>query len=239
MTGRLFHRLRDYRLFVREYIHHFRTTGAILPSSRSLARALARYVSGSGPKWILEVGPGTGAVTEHIIRRMNAQDRLDLVEVNECFVARLRERFEAEPAFREVAPRCRIFHRPVEELPAEPTYHVIVSGLPLNNFTPEEVAKILEVLRGLLRPGGTLSFFEYIGIRWARSWLARRQERQRLRGITGVLRKTLSGHEIRRDWIWPNVPPAWVHHVRFADSVRLFPASLSSADDLAAERSGE
>lgn len=239
MTGRLSHRLRDYRLFVREYIYHFRTTGAILPSSRGLARALARYVSGSGPKWILEVGPGTGAVTEHIIRRMNAQDRLDLVEVNDCFVARLRERFDAEPAFREVAPRCRIFHRPVEELPAEPTYHVIVSGLPLNNFTPEEVAKILEVLRGLLRPGGTLSFFEYIGIRWARSWLARRQERQRLRGITGVLSKTLSGYEIRRDWIWPNVPPAWVHHVRFADPVPPFPASLSCADDLAAERSGE
>jgi hypothetical protein len=25
----------------------------------------------------------------------------------------------------------------------------------------------------------------------------------------------LTGREFKRDWIWPNVPPAWVHHVRF------------------------
>lgn len=233
MRGRLSRRFSEYRLFVREYVRHFRTTGAILPSSRGLARALSRYVARDGPKSILEVGPGTGAVTEQILARMGPEDRLDLVELNGSFVERLRERFETDPAFRRVAPRCRIFHQAVEDLPAEPTYDVIVSGLPLNNFTPEEVARILAVLRGLLRPGGTLSFFEYIGIRLARSWLARSDERRRLRGITRVLGEMLRPHEIRRDWIWPNVPPAWVHHVRFFPSDAASAASPSCADDLA------
>ncbi len=143
MSGRLSSRLSEYRLFVREYVRNFRTTGAILPSSRGLARALSRYVARGGPKHVLEVGPGTGAVTEQIIARMGPEDRLDLVELNGSFVERLRERFDTEPAFRQVAPRCRIFHQAVEDLPAEPTYDVIVSGLPLNNFTPEEVARIL------------------------------------------------------------------------------------------------
>jgi len=229
-------RLSEYGLFLREYVRNFRTTGAILPSSRGLARALSRYVDGDRPKWILEVGPGTGAVTQEIIARMGPEDRLDLVELNGCFVRRLRERFETEAAFQAAAPRCRIFHQAVEALPAQPTYDVIVSGLPLNNFTPQEVSEILRVLRGLLRPGGTLSFFEYIGIRLARSWLARRKERQRLRGITQVLAQILHSHEIRRDWVWPNVPPAWVHHVRFDQVAPVFPNSPFSADDLASQR---
>jgi hypothetical protein len=40
-------------------------------------------------------------------------------------------------------------------------------------------------------------------------------DRQRLRAISAILDETLTGREFKRDWIWPNVPPAWVHHVRF------------------------
>ncbi len=238
MRSRLSDRLSEYQLFFREYVRNFRTTGAILPSSRSLAKALSRYVGGDRPKHILEVGPGTGAVTVAIIARMGPDDRLDLVELNGCFVQRLRQRFETEPAFRQVAPRCRILHQPVEELPAEPTYDVIISGLPLNNFTPDEVARISHAMRALLCPGGTLSFFEYIGIRWARSWLSRRQQRRRLRAISQVLGEMLREHEVRRDWIWANVPPAWVHHVRFDMPAGAFPVSPSSANDLARQRAG-
>jgi hypothetical protein len=42
-----------------------------------------------------------------------------------------------------------------------------------------------------------------------------RAGRDRLRGIGAALQKTLDGREIKRDWVWPNVPPAWVHHVRW------------------------
>ena len=38
--------------------------------------------------------------------------------------------------------------------------------------------------------------------------------RERLRGISRVLESVLGEGEIRRDWVWINVPPAWVHHVR-------------------------
>lgn len=239
MATRLSDRLSEYQLFFREYLRNFRTTGAILPSSRGLAKALARYVGGDRPKRILEVGPGTGAVTVYIIARMGPEDRLDLVELNGRFVQRLRERFDTDPAFIRVRSRCRIFHQPVEELPAEPAYDVIISGLPLNNFTPGEVARILEVMRGLLLPGGTLSFFEYIGIRLARSWVGRGANRRRLRGVSRVLRDVLGRYEVRRDWIWPNVPPAWVHHVRFESASPTSSTSPSSANDLAVERSGE
>src|SRR5215471_18367200 len=64
--------------FFRECRQHFHTTGAILPSSRFLARALVRPLFGPRPTWrILEVGPGTGSVTREIAKRMTMADRLD------------------------------------------------------------------------------------------------------------------------------------------------------------------
>ena len=189
----------------------------MLPSGRLLAAALARFVrqrAGSGPRRILEVGPGTGAVTRRIIADLGPEDRLDLVELNGSFVECLRERFKTDPAFRPAADRVRVLHCSVEQLPADAAYAVIVSGLPLNNFAAEEVRNILAGLLRLLEPGGTLSFFEYIALRRLKALVSRRSERTRLREIGRIEGDLLRDHEIRRDWIWLNVPPAWVHHVR-------------------------
>jgi len=175
-------RLSEYRLFLREFVRNFHTTGAVLPSGRWLAAALARYVgNGLGPKRILEVGPGTGAVTQKIVAALGNEDYLDLVELNDSFVHQLRERFRSDPGFQPVAERARVLHCAVQELPPEASYDLIISGLP--QF---------------------------------RSVVSGRRDRERLRGIGKVLDGVLQGNEIRRDWIWPNVPPAWVHHVRLS-----------------------
>jgi phosphatidylethanolamine/phosphatidyl-N-methylethanolamine N-methyltransferase len=207
--------LHDQRVFWRQFRQQFHTTGAVLPSGRFLARALARYV-GQQPagQRILEIGPGTGAVTSQIVRRLGPHDQLDLVELNDEFVKRLNERFAAEEAFCQVAPRSRVLHCPVEDLHPETRYDLVVSGLPLNNFSVADVEHLLASITGLLRPGGRLSFFEYIAIRPARALVSGRAERARLHGISQALGRLLGPHEVRRDWIWPNVPPAWVHHVQ-------------------------
>jgi phosphatidylethanolamine/phosphatidyl-N-methylethanolamine N-methyltransferase len=208
-------RLKDYGVFWREFRSNFHSTGAVLPSGRLLARSLARFVGQADcGQRILEVGPGTGAVTARIVRQLRSGDQFDLVELNDQFVANLRDRFTADPAFKAVSHQARVLHQPVEQLQSEQPYDLIVSGLPLNNFSVEQVESILAVLRRLLRAGGTLSFFEYIAIRPLRAMVSGPQERARLRGISRSLAALLEPHEIRRDWIWPNVPPAWVHHVR-------------------------
>ncbi len=206
------------RLFFQEFRRNFRTTGAVLPSGRRLAGALCRFVrqrKDAGPRRILEVGPGTGAVTRHIIRGMGPENRLDLVELNESFVACLRERFERDPQFAGAAGRSRVLHCPVEQLPPDAAYDVIVSGLPLNNFASEEVRRIMEVLARLAAVGGMLSFFEYVAVRRLKRMLSGRSERARLRGIGRILGDLLAQREFRRDCVLANVPPAWVHHVRF------------------------
>ena len=206
----------QYRLFFRQFLTNYHTTGAILPSGRFLGSALARFVGHqhSGPRQILEVGPGTGSVTRLIARAMGPEDRLDLVELNEDFVRCLRQRLQTDKAMRPAADRTRVLHCPIQELSQEGRYDLIISGLPLNNFSVEDVEGILGAFQGLLKPGGTLSFFEYIAVRRLRGLVGGRTDRARLRGVGAALESLLRGREIRREWIWPNVPPAWVHHVR-------------------------
>ncbi len=104
----------NYRLFWQEFRRTFESTGAIAPSGRKLCRALARYVAGDGKlRRILEVGPGTGVVTDAIIAQMGPQDTLDVVELNERFVAALRERLASDPLWQRTADRVRIHHLPI------------------------------------------------------------------------------------------------------------------------------
>ncbi len=211
--------LSDHRLFLKQYVRDFHATGAIAPSSRWLAEALARYVPGeandkreSPPRRVLEVGPGTGAVTRAIVAALGPADRLDLVELNGSFVNRLRDRFQRETPFAAVADRARVLHQKVEDLPSDSTYDALVSGLPLNNFAVNEVEAILDTFSRLLAPGGTLSFFEYVAVRPARALVSGAADRQRLRGIGHRLRELFVGREFHRECILRNLPPAWVHH---------------------------
>ena len=67
--------------------------GAVMPSGRVLARTMAQYVDikSSGP--VVELGPGTGAITNALIEHGIDQKRLVLVEYNPGFCALLRDRY--------------------------------------------------------------------------------------------------------------------------------------------------
>ncbi len=209
-------RLSDYQTFLTQFLRNYSTTGSVIPSGRPLGRALCRYVAfGDGPQKILEAGPGTGAVTGCIIDRMRQDDQLWMVEVNSTFAAHLRNAFRTRPSFREAASRCHIVEGPVQQLGQDGQFDLIISGLPLNNFAAEDVRAILQAYATLLKPGGVLSFFQYILIRPAKMFVSLGSERNRLHGVGEVIEGVLGDREFAREWVWVNVPPAWVHHIRF------------------------
>lgn len=201
--------------FLRQYRKRFETTGALAPSSRFLARALTRPLEQhGGPVRVLEVGPGTGAVTRRITRLLKPQDRLDLVELNDQFVGVLKRRFTDDPEFHRVADRTTVHQCPIQEFRAEAPYDYIISGLPLNNFPPPLVREIFNVCFKLLAPGGVLSYFEYMYMRPLRRIVSNSAGKQRLTELEIVLQEFLGAHRFRRDWVFVNIPPAWVQHLR-------------------------
>src|SRR5271166_5309832 len=95
--------------FLREFRRHFLTTGAILPSSRFLARALVKPLRlPRTASRILEVGPGTGSVTREIARRLLPGDRLDAVEINGHFVELLESSLQKDTVFHDCRDQVQI-----------------------------------------------------------------------------------------------------------------------------------
>lgn len=207
--------LRDNLEFLRQFRQRFETTGAVLPSSRFLARAMTGPLeSRTGPIRILEVGPGTGAVTREIVKHIKPEDRFDLVEINESFAGMLEDRFRTDADYRKVADRSQVHVCPLQEFQCDQPYDVIISGLPFNNFSAGLVEDLVDTCFNLLAPGGTFSFFEYMYVRPVRQMVSRGAERERLRKIEEILRTRFTHHRFRRNWVFVNVPPAWVQHLR-------------------------
>ena len=200
--------------FFRESRRQFRNTGALLPSSRFLARALASPLAAPHPpRRILEVGPGTGSVTREILRRLQPGDRLDCVELNEHFVERLNLCFRHDPRFTPFQNKVQVIHSPVEALPGESLYDHIISGLPLNNFPVDLVRDIFDAYSRLLKPGGVLSYFEYVLIRHLKSPFSGRKERRRLHRVGRLVGEYIRAYQVRRQQVLMNVPPAVVRHL--------------------------
>ena len=204
-----------YLEFFKQFRTTFVTTGAIAPSSRFLASDMAGPMKRhKGPKKVLEIGPGTGAVTRMIVQQIQPGDQLHLVELNDKFVEILHKRFDSERGFCEIKDQTSIHNCPLQEYGAGEEYDYIVSGLPLNNFPTDLVGEIFEAYFRLLKPGGVLSYFEYMYVRPVRKVISRGEENLRIRQIDDIMSHYTSLYRIQTDWVWLNVPPAWVQHLQ-------------------------
>ncbi|MER6007834.1 methyltransferase [Nonomuraea angiospora] len=199
-------------MFLLEALRDLRTVGAIAPSGKTLARLMTDPVStqGPGPVAVLEAGAGTGAVTRALIPRLPRGSRLDIVEVNPRFAVRLRHLVAHHPSLVGKHAQVEVLQTPVEHLDGDRQYDVIVSGLPLTNFAPDQVEKIMARYLDMLYPGGVLTYFAYLGTRQARALLASRSEARRHAAVDEVMAAYQRDYAIDRRTVWPNLPPAHV-----------------------------
>src|ERR1043165_9586802 len=93
--------------FIRSWIEKPLSTGAVMPSGKLLARTMARQVDTETAGPIIELGPGTGPVTEALVEQGVDPARLVLVEFNPVFCRMLRKRYPAATVVQGDAYRLR------------------------------------------------------------------------------------------------------------------------------------
>src|SRR5438067_10239460 len=111
--------------FLREFLTQPMATGAIVPSSDSLGKAIVRNLDLRDAKAVIEYGPGTGAFTTYVLQALNHDADFVAIEIN----PRLAEMFRIQH------PGIRIFQDSVSNARAICTkagieqVDCIVSGL--------------------------------------------------------------------------------------------------------------
>jgi phosphatidylethanolamine/phosphatidyl-N-methylethanolamine N-methyltransferase len=143
--------------FLRSWIERPLLTGSVTPSGRVLARMMASYVDPNTPGPVIELGPGTGPVTEALIRRGIEQERLVLVEFNPDFCKLLARRFPRATIIQGDAYGIQKTLGGVLQEPAAAT----VSSLPLFTKPVEARIALLQETQGLMQPGAPFVQFTY------------------------------------------------------------------------------
>ena len=183
-------RLDDEVRFLRSWIEKPLLVGAVMPSGRFLARTMAHYVDpyASGP--VVELGPGTGAITSALIEHGVDQRRLVLVEYNPSFCALLRDRYPHAKVVQGDAYALRDTLWNVLGSPAT----AMVSGLPLVTKPMLTRLKLIRDAFAALKPGAPFVQFTY--------------------SVVPPIPKSLPGVSTEAsERIWMNLPPArvWVY----------------------------
>ena len=181
---------------LKEFIRDPGGIGTVIPSSRHLAKAMTSDIGIEKAKNVVEIGPGSGVFTSHILKLISPETKFFLVELNPRIHSHLTEKF----------PHVKIYNESAENLSElmkreeMPSADVVVSGLPWASFPSELQHKLLDAIYNSLSRGGVMTTYGYIQGKILPGGL----------NIRKLLKKYFNTVESSRT-IWHNLPPAFVY----------------------------
>ncbi|HKQ50681.1 MAG TPA: rRNA adenine N-6-methyltransferase family protein [Phycisphaerae bacterium] len=143
-------RLSDVGLFFSKFVAKGRTISSAVPSSRAMVNGVLDHVDFSRPGTIVELGAGTGPVTEQIVEQLRPHHRFVAVENDADFCEVLRRRFPETTLLQTDATRIA---EPLSKLGVHKVDYVL-SGLPTPNLPAQAQVRLWRWLKESLAPGG-------------------------------------------------------------------------------------
>ena len=143
-------------IFLRQYLSNPRNTGSIYPSSPALGKAMISFLKDKQESVVIELGPGTGAITRALLKSDINLDNFYACELLETFAEHLLERFPGIQV--RVGDASKLTHV-FEELVGK--VDCIFSSLPLKSLPSDIVEKIIDQEHRILGPNGVVIQFTY------------------------------------------------------------------------------
>ena len=172
---------------------------------------------------ILEAGPGTGSVTDQILRRMRSGDELVLCELNPRLMKILKANLAKHPLFGMHKARISFFEGPVQDLPGSQPFDVIVCAIPFLNLPVAVVREIFNRFRELSHEKTKMTYYEYIMLRQLGKAVSSKR-RARVRQLEPFMNEIWQHTSKKSTKIWLNILPITVYQLE----------NLSHAQTLAA-----
>ncbi|MFM8730981.1 MAG: class I SAM-dependent methyltransferase [Phycisphaerales bacterium] len=197
-------------------LRNMKTVGTVCPSSPMLSRVLAEVVDAAPqPRRILEVGPGTGPVTRELLRKLGPRDVLDIVELSPEFCDDLERKVLGPWRGLGHGAQVTLHNAAIQDVSLEEaSYDCVVCGLPFNNFDVDLVRSIMDRMLELLKPGGELTYFAYVGAKVAKRAVSAGSGRDNIDAIEQLERALHLAHAGTRRLVLANIPPAFVRRLR-------------------------
>jgi len=151
--------------FLLQYIAKPRTVGAVLPSSKYLAKKMVESINFDAANCIVEYGPGTGVFTELILEKSRPTTTIILFEMNAEFCNLLAKRFGAQPNVYIVNESAVNVGAKLLELGLQHA-DCVVSGLPFASLPQTVAVNILTQTKKCLAPTGQFITFQYSMLKW-------------------------------------------------------------------------
>jgi phosphatidylethanolamine/phosphatidyl-N-methylethanolamine N-methyltransferase len=195
-------------MFLKGYLSNPAVIGALFPSSKKLAAKISKhsYIAREKGLRYLEIGAGSGAVTQKIQMNMKLKDSLDIVEVDPKFCSILKRKYAS-------SENIRIHEVSILDF-EESKYDIVISSLPLNSFSSAFVGQVLEKLESLTVKGGFLSYFEYMGLKNLKQTYLFGEQLSDFKKTLLLKQKFANKYCQTTDKIWWNFPPARVIHCK-------------------------
>jgi phosphatidylethanolamine/phosphatidyl-N-methylethanolamine N-methyltransferase len=149
--------LGDSARFLKSLVASPRLTGAVAPSGRALARAMAAAAGSPERGLVVELGPGTGPVTRSLLEAGLPPVRLVLVEYDAAFCGLLKQRFAHVSV---VQGDAYDLPRTLKPFAGE-SIAAVVSSLPLLNQPSARRIKLIADAFALMGPSGAFVQFTY------------------------------------------------------------------------------
>ena len=209
--------VKDCVVYIQEAFSEFYHTGSVFPTSRWAAMAMTRPLRGEhAPMHILEAGPGTGVVTERILKTMSDRDSLVICEINPKFMQVLKEKLSTNPDFIRHKSRVSFFEGPVQNLPERKLFDMIVCSLPFLNFELSIVEDIFAKFTRMSTPATVMTYYEYIGLRDIGMQLSLPERRKRLQKLNEFFDSLHEKRRLAQEKVWLNILPINIYTMRVA-----------------------